>query len=87
MTLTPIISADAFKVEDGCYTVVAYLGGGKAVYHQGPVSCAFFTKVQAELLASRISRAGAIDLSHWDDGKFPDMTIRDLEDEYHEREG
>jgi hypothetical protein len=84
MTLTPILFADAFQIEEGCYTVVAHLGGGRALYHRGPVNYSYFTREQAERLARRVSRARAIDPAHWDDGSFTDMLVRDLEDEYYE---
>jgi len=68
--MTKIVAADAFEIEANIFTVVAYLGNGRSVYHNGPKGFAYFTKDQAERLAERINIGRLIDLIHWDAGRY-----------------
>lgn len=61
-------TANAFHVGEDAYTVEVAIGGGLFAYHVGPGAFPYFTKEQAEKLASKVSMAGAIDPAHWTDG-------------------
>ena len=65
--------------------VVACLGKGMLMYHEGPLRYAYFSKDQAEGLAKEINIFKEIDNNYWNDGSFCDMSIRDMEDEYYNR--
>ena len=80
-----ILYARIEEVATECYIVIAALGEGKVMYHQGPKNYAYFSKDEAESLVKKIEAKGSIDTQYWDDGSFPDMSIRDMEDEYHNR--
>jgi hypothetical protein len=78
------------EIETGCFAVYVTIPGGKFLYHEGPKDYAYFTKEQAEKLASRVQASGfKIDLSRWDDGRFyRDDRQREevsLEDAYYDR--
>lgn len=58
------------ELHPGCWVVFVNTSNGRTLYHNGPKDCDYFTKEQADKLASRIQSSGIIDLSHWDDGRF-----------------
>jgi len=82
--MTKIVAADAFEIEANIFAVVAYLGNGHSVYHNGPKGFAYFTKDQAERLANRINADRSIDLAHWDAGKYQRDEYALIEAEYYE---
>lgn len=82
--MTKIVTAQAFEIESNVYTVVAGLGGGKAVYHVGHDDGRYFTQDQAERLAARVNAARVIDLSHWSDGRYVRDEYALIEAEYYE---
>lgn len=82
--MTKIVAADAFEVEANIFAVVAYLGNGRSVYHNGPKGFAYFTKDQAERLADRINVARSIDLDHWDAGQYHRDELALIEAEHYE---
>jgi hypothetical protein len=85
MAKKQILYATAEEVATGCYIVYATLEGGVFLYHQGPVRYPYFSKDQADSLVKEINCFKEIDTDYWDDGSFPDMSIRDMEDEYEMR--
>lgn len=82
--MTKIVSAQAFEIDTNVYTVVAGLGGGKAVYHVGHDDGRYFTKDQADRLAARINAVRVIDLSNWFDARYVRDEYALIEAEYYE---
>ena len=70
-----VLYARVEEVAQDCWAVVAALGGGKVLYHEGPVALKvdYFTEAQARRLVARIEAAGnEINEAHWygNDGDF-----------------
>jgi len=82
--MTKIVAAAAQPVGNDSFTVVAYLGNGKSVYHNGPKDYAYFTADQAERLADRVNAARVIDLAHWYVAQYHRDELALIEAEYYE---
>lgn len=64
---------NAFQVggdaPDDAYYVEALLEDGRRVFHRGPMSVSFFTKEQAESLATRVFLTAKLNPEHWQTGR------------------
>jgi hypothetical protein len=79
-----IVTASTLPVGNNGFAVVAYLGNGKSVYHNGPEGYAYFTADQADRLAKRVANAGQIDPAHWYAAQYERDEYALLEAEYYE---
>ena len=82
-----IVTAAAQPVENGpaSFHVIAYLGDGQYVVHNGPKDYAFFTADEAKRLADRVTAAGSINMAHWYAPSYDReaWNMHDMENEYY----